>query len=73
MSKNKFKNEIDNNITVKITNVEETGVNHETGKNYTFDAVYIQLIGPTSEMGNVITYKEAKEIHKGLTEFLNTL
>ena len=69
MYKHNFKNEIDNKITVKIKNVKETGVNHKTGNKYKFDAVNLQLIGPTSMSGNIITYKEAEEIYKGLSEF----
>ena len=48
-----FKNEFQNSITVKI----------ETGP----ESLQLQLIGPTSVMENIITYKEAEEIHKGLT------
>ena len=51
MYKNNFKNEIDNKITVKIKNVKDTGINHKTGNKYKFDAVNIQLIGPTSVIG----------------------
>jgi len=69
MYKNNFKNEIDNKITVKIKNVKDTGVNHKTGYKYKFDAVNIQLIGPTSMSENIITYKEAKEIYQGLSIF----
>ena len=36
---------------------------------YKFDAVNLQLIGPTSMSGNIITYKEAKEIYRGLSVF----
>ena len=69
MYKNNFKNEIDNKISVKIKNVKDTGTNHKTGDKYKFDAVNIQLIGPTSTLENTITYKEAKEIYKGLNIF----
>ena len=64
MYKNNFKNEINNNISVKIKNIKTTGVNYKTGDEYKFDAVNIQLIGPTSISENTITYKEAKEIYK---------
>ena len=69
MYKNNFKNEINNGINVKIKNVKDTGVNHKTGNKYKFDAVNIQLIGPTSMSENIITYKEAKEIYRGLSVF----
>ena len=69
MYKNNFENEIGNKITVKIKNVKDTGVNHKTSDKYKFDAVNIQLIGPTSMSENTITYKEAKEMYKGLKIF----
>ena len=69
MYKNNFENEIGNKITVKIKNVKDTGVNHKTSDKYKFDAVNIKLIGPTSVSDNTITYKEAKQIYKGLGKF----
>ena len=41
----------------------------KTGNKFKFDSVNIQLIGPTSMSENIITYKEAKEIYKGLSVF----
>lgn len=70
MYKNNFKNEINNKITVKIKNVKETCLNYKTGDKYKLDAVNLQLIGPTSMSENIITYKEATEIYKGLSVFL---
>ena len=69
MYKNNFKNEIGNNITVKIKNIKDTSINKKTGDKYKFDAVNIKLIGPTSVSDNTITYKEAKQIYKGLGKF----
>jgi hypothetical protein len=69
MYKNNFTNEIGNNIIVKVKNIKNVGVNHKTGIKYKFDCVNIQLIGPTSMSENIITYKEAKEIYRGLGTF----
>ena len=69
MYKNKFKNEIGNKIKIKIKNVTDIGVNQKTNDKYILDAVCLQLIGPTSISENIITYKEAKEIYKGLNVF----
>lgn len=70
MYKQNFNNEIDNKIIVKIKNVKDIGTNNKTDDTYKFDAINLQLIGPTSIYENIITYKEAKEIQKGLSIFL---
>lgn len=69
MYKNTFTNEIENKITVKVKNVKTTGVNNKTKEKFKFDAVYLELAGPTSVSGNTMTYKEAKEIYRGLSVF----
>lgn len=71
MYKINFNNEINNKITLKIKNVKDTNKNHKTKNEYKFDAVNIQLTGPTSISENIITYKEAEELYIGLKDFLS--
>ena len=71
MYKNNFNNELNNKITLKIKNVKDSNKNSKTENKYKFDAVNIQLIGPTSMSENIITYKEAEELYKGLKEYLS--
>ena len=71
MYKTNFNNEINNKITLKIKNVKDSNKNNKTKNEYKFDAVNIQLIGPTSMSENIITYKEAEELYSGLKEFLS--
>lgn len=68
--KNTFINEIGNKITVKVKRAKDTGTNHKTKDKYKFDAINLELIGPTSMSGNVITYLEAREMYKALGKFL---
>lgn len=68
--KNTFINEIGNKITVKVKKAKDTGTNYKTKDKYKFDAVNLELIGPTSISGNVITYLEAREMYKALGKFL---
>ena len=70
MYKFNFINEINNKIIVKIKNKKNTGTNYKTKDKYKFDAISIQLIGPTSISDNTITYIEAVELYKGLGIFL---
>ena len=70
MYKINFNNEINNKITLKIKNVKDTNKNYKTKNEYKFDAVNIQLTGPTSVSENIITYKEAEELYLGLKDFL---
>jgi len=71
MYKTNFNNEINNKITLKIKNVKDSNKNNKTKNEYKFDAVNIQLIGPTSMSENIITYKEAEELYLGLKDFLS--
>ena len=71
MYKTNFNNEINNKITLKIKNVKDSNKNSKTKNEYKFDAVNIQLIGPTSMSENIITYKEAEELYLGLKNFLS--
>ena len=41
------------------------------GEKEEFDAIKITMKGPTSTSENTITYQEAEELHKALTEFLD--
>ena len=71
MEVQQFRNEIGNDITISVIgNFEETGINHETGTNHIFNAVKVQISGPTSMSENVITYGEAMELHRLLSLFL---
>ena len=70
MYKSIFTNEINNKIIVKIKNTKDIGTNYKSKEMFKFDAVDLQLIGPTSVMSNTITYKEAEEIYRGLGKFL---
>lgn len=70
MQKTSFKNEIGNKIDIKIKNVKDTGKNNRSDKKFRFDAVNIQIIGPTSVSENTITYEEAKKLNRLLNEFL---
>ena len=63
-----FVNELGNKITLKIKKQKDTGYS-PSGVKHRFDAVNIKLSGPESEAEWVITYREAAEIHKGLTQF----
>jgi len=71
MIKSRFKNEIGNAVIIKMKNVRDRGTNHKTGDVCKFDAINIQIIGPTSVSDNTITYKEARELHKGLGKLLH--
>jgi hypothetical protein len=70
MYKNSFKNELTNKITIKIKKTKDTFTD-KTGETHKFNAVSVQLIGPTSMSENIITYKEAEELYTGLATFLN--
>lgn len=62
-----------NKITIKLTNVKDTGINYKAGNKYKLEAVNIQLFGPTSMMENTITYRETKEMYQGLRTFLRLI
>lgn len=71
MEKVKFTNEIDNPITIKIKHKRGHAINHKTNNKVRFNGVCIQMIGPHSMSENNITYKEAVQLHKALSRFLN--
>ena len=68
-----FINEIENKIKIKIQKNTDFGVNYKTKEKIKFNGVKITMIGPTSEMTNEITLKEAIQLHKCLGEYLKNL
>ncbi len=66
---NKFINEINNDIKIRISKYKGFGVNSKTQQKIAHKGVKIQMFGPTSMSENEITVKEAKELYKSLGEF----
>ena len=66
-----FKNELDNEITIQVDKVKDTGIN-SAGNKVSFDAVKIVMEGPTSTSENTITLAEAKELSIVLADFLES-
>lgn len=65
-----FINKINNKIKIKIQNYKGIGINNKNKTKHNFNGVKIIMIGPTSEMTNEITYKEAEELYKCLGKYL---
>jgi hypothetical protein len=71
---NNFVNEIGNKIKIKIQRNIDFAINYKTKEKIKFnDGVKITMIGPTSEMTNEITLKEAIQLHKCLGEYFKKL
>ena len=68
-----FINEIKNTIKIKIQKNTDFGINYKTKEKKKFNGVKITIIGPTSEMTNEITLKEAIQLHKCLGEYVKKL
>ena len=64
MKSTTFVNELNNKITVKVKQ-------HRTDSRYR--GVTVMIVGPTSMSENLITLKEAKELHKTLGKYLRDL
>jgi hypothetical protein len=62
--KNTFHNELDNKIEIKIKNQLIYNNNEK------YKGTNIKIIGPSSVSENIITYNEAKELHKLLGKYL---
>lgn len=67
-----FTNEIGNKIKLNISKVYDDGKNNETKQKYKFNAVKIQLEGPTSVSENIITNKEAYHMYIQLHNFFKS-
>lgn len=65
-AKETFKNEFDREISVEVKNLE----NERDGK--TTDGIWIDMIGPDSEVENHITRKEAEVMHRLLGDALRS-
>ena len=70
MIKRVFKNEIGNNIIIRIKNKKDTGTNFKTKEEFKFTGVSISIEGPSSVSENVITNQEAEELYMALDKFL---
>jgi len=68
-----FINEIGNKIKIKVQKHIDVGTNNNSKEKVKFTGVKITMQGPTSEMTNEITLREAIELHKCLGEYLNTI
>jgi len=68
-----FVNEVGNKIKIKIKKYNGNGVNHKTKESVKFKGVSVSIIGPTSEMENMITLDEAKKLYECLGEYLKSI
>jgi hypothetical protein len=69
----KFTNEVGNPIRVRIKKQTIEGTNSRTGKVSKHAGVSITIVGPTSEAENIITFEEAKNLHRTLDTFLSQM
>jgi hypothetical protein len=63
-----FRNEIGNQIHIRVEETQDTGTNAKTKKRSTFDAVHIVIEGPTSTSENTLTRQEAAELLRCLQQ-----
>ena len=65
-----FKNELGNNIRIKIKSKKESGTNFQSKEKIKFTGVSISIEGPESVSENIITRQEAEELYLTLDKFL---